>query len=52
MVSPEPPDDAGQILGQHPLFLSSTGQCKQLPGIILGPEKEASQPSKECTPLS
>lgn len=35
MVSPEPPDDAGQIFRKHTLLLSSTGQCKKLPGIIL-----------------
>lgn len=36
VVSPEPPDDTGQILRKHALLLSSAGQCKQLPGIILG----------------
>lgn len=36
MISPEPPNDAGQIFRKHTLFLSGTGQRKQLPGIVLG----------------
>lgn len=36
MVSPESPDDAGQILRQHALLLSRARQCEQLPGVILG----------------
>ena len=36
MVSPEPPDDTGQILREHALLLSRARQCKQLPGVVLG----------------
>lgn len=36
MVSPEPPDDARQVLREHSLLLRRAGQRKQLPGIILG----------------
>lgn len=36
MVSPEPPDDTRQVLGEHALLLGSAGQGKQLPGVILG----------------
>lgn len=52
MVSPEPPDDAGQVFRKHTLLLSSTGQCKQLPGIILGTEMEGSQTGEETDPIS
>lgn len=51
MVSPEPPDDAGQVFRKHALLLSSTGQCKQLPGIILGTEVRAVRQVTEQTPL-
>lgn len=47
MVSPEPPDDTRQVFRKHTLFLSSTGQCKQLPGIILGTEKKEGRQVKE-----
>ena len=36
MVSPEPPDDTGQILRQHTLLLSRARQREQLPGVVLG----------------
>lgn len=49
MVSPEPPDDAGQIFRKHTLLLSSTGQCKQLPGIILAQKWRAVSRAKERT---
>lgn len=53
MVSPEPPDDTGQVFRKHPLFLCSTGQGEQLPGIILSTEMEVRQTDrqvKEQTP--
>lgn len=36
MVGPEPPDDAGQVLGEHALLLSSGSQREELPGVVLG----------------
>lgn len=36
MVSPEPPDDARQVLREHALLLGRAGERKQLPGIVLG----------------
>lgn len=36
VVGPKPPDDPRQILREDTLLLSSAGQCKQLPGIVLG----------------
>lgn len=49
MVSPEPPDDAGQIFRKHTLLLSSTGQCKQLPGIVLAQKWREISRAKERT---
>lgn len=44
MVSPEPPDDTRQVLGEHALLLGSAGQGKQLPGVILGTVGGGGQP--------
>lgn len=35
IVSPQSPDDIGQVLWHDALLLSSGGECKQLPSIIL-----------------
>lgn len=52
MVSPEPPDDTGQVFRKHALFLSSTRQCKQLPGIILDTEMEGRQVKEHTLSLT
>lgn len=50
MVSPEPPDDAGQVLREHALLLSSARQCKQLPGVVLGTAVVDGQPVERLYP--
>lgn len=41
VVGPEPPDNAGQVLGEHALLLGRAGQRKQLPGVVLGTAGES-----------
>lgn len=50
MVSPEPPDDTRQVLGEHALLLGSAGQGKQLPGVILGTVGGGGSASHRSTP--
>lgn len=57
MISPESPDDSGQVLWEQALLLSCARQSKQLPGVVLGrtergPVRQAElHPSSRCPKL-